>query len=172
MMLVVRFADPASLARWREVELKSPAILSGRGLAEVETVTTTPVSLARRSPPVEKSPTSVFLVIPYKVTAPAADYLNYFDGYVIPQLAGWREEKILVGYDLFVAQFPAGRTWSSMLLLQYTDENALAQREETIARIRSRLENNSAWKSFADTKASFRTEQQSVVAEELGTSKK
>src|ERR1700737_2295948 len=91
MMLVVLFPHPTDIAHWREVELRSPALLNGRGLTEVQSVITTPVVRVRGGAPSENSLDSVFLVIPYKVLTPMPDYISYFDGYVIPQLDGWRE---------------------------------------------------------------------------------
>jgi len=167
MMLIVSFPDAAGMARWREVELQSPAALTGRGLATVQFVGTTPVNRVRGFTSGQNSSSSVFLIIPYKVLAPAVDYLRYFDGYVVPQLEGWRKEKALLGYELYTAQYPAGRPWASTLVLRYTNDAALADRERIISKIRDRLRNDPSWKAFADNKANIRSEQETVVADEL-----
>lgn len=171
-MLVLLFRHAADIGRWHDVELTSPAGLSERGLADVRVVSTTPVTLVRSSLPSPNSAGSIFLIIPYRVMIPITDYLAYFDAYVVPQLDGWRDEKALAHYDLFLAQYPAGRAWSSMLVLRYADENALANRAAIIAKVRDRLRNNPSWKTYADGKAALRSEQQAVVSDEVQTSPK
>jgi hypothetical protein len=170
-MLIVSFSKPADLLRWREVELRSPAALSGRGLAEVQLVTTTPVARVRSVAPRQSSLDPVFLVIPYNVLAPMTDYINYFDGYVVPQLDGWRDENVLLGFDLYTAQYPAGRAWASMLVLRYANDASLADRERIVSKVRDRLRNDPSWKAFADNKANIRSEQEAVVADELHAGK-
>jgi hypothetical protein len=169
MMLVVLFPQATDIGRWRQVEVQSPAALSSRGLADVQSVSTTPVVRVRSFEPARNSPDSVFLVIPYKVLVPTPDYLSYFNGYVLPQLDGWREEKVLVGYNLYIAQYPAGRAWTSMLVLRYADEASLGDRERIIAKVRDRLQSDPSWKAFADNKASIRSEQELVIADKLQT---
>jgi hypothetical protein len=171
MMLIASFSKPADLVRWREVELRSPAALSGRRLADVQVVTTTPVARVRSVAPRQSSHDPVFLVIPYKVLVPMTDYIKYFDGYVAPQLDGWRDENVFLGFDLYTAQYPAGRAWASMLVLRYADDASLADRERIVSKVRDRLRNDPSWKAFSDNKGSIRSEQEAVVADEFQTEK-
>lgn len=167
IMLIVSFSGSADLAHWRDVELRFPAALNSSVLAKVQSVSTVPVLRVRSTAPRQNAHEPVFLVIPYKVLSPMADYLRYFTGYVVPQLDGWRDENALLGYDLYTAQYPAGRPWASLLVLRYANDASLADREKIISKVRDRLQNDPSWKAFADNKTNIRAEQEAVVADEL-----
>ncbi|BCG05108.1 hypothetical protein PPGU19_096760 (plasmid) [Paraburkholderia sp. PGU19] len=166
-MAVLAFATPDDLSRWRTVELTRPAALSGKALSVTTTIHTTPVDTKRAETLGTKSRNAVYVVIPYKTLVPMDEYEKYADGYVIPQFKGWMEEGVLSGYSLYTSQFPAGRPWSAMVMLQYKDEAALSAREAVVAKVRERLKNNPEWKAISDSKKNVRSEEQVVIADSV-----
>ena len=167
MMLIVSFRDESSLDHWRDVERQSPAGLSVETLARLTSVSTTPADLLRNSLPAVDDRRSVFLVIPYDYTVSTPEYVRYVDGYVIPQLEGWRDELVLAHYELYLVRYGASRPWSSLLLLQYVDSEALGARDRIVAKVREKLKENASWKAFADNKQSVRIEKQAIISDEL-----
>lgn len=172
MMLILSFPDGAALNRWRDIETHSPAGLSEQALETVVSVSTTPADLTRNDTFPDARFHPVFLVIPYDYTVSTSEYVSYLDGYVIPQLEGWHEEKVLSHYELFIARYGATRPWSALLVLQYADEDALGARERVVQSVRERLSKNLSWKAFAENKTAVRMERQAVIGDELASSKK
>ena len=166
-MAVLTFSTPEDLYRWRAVERARPAALSGKGLAVATSIHTAPVDAKRADALQAKSPNAVYVVIPYKTLVPADEYEKYADGYVIPQFKGWMEEGVLAGYSLYTSQFPAGRPWNAVVLLQYKDEAALSARDAVVGRVRERLKDNPEWKAISDSKKSVRNEEQVVIADSI-----
>jgi hypothetical protein len=166
-MAVLAFATPDDLYRWRMVERTRPGGLSRKTLAVTTSIHTTPVDTRRAEALDAKSPNAVYVVIPYKTLVPADEYEKYADGYVIPQFKGWMDEGVLSGYSLYTSQFPAGRPWSAMVVLQYKDEAALSAREVVVTKVRQRLKNNPQWKAISDSKKSVRSEEQVVIADSI-----
>ncbi|AXF25909.1 hypothetical protein CUJ89_36530 [Burkholderia pyrrocinia] len=164
-MALLTFATPDDLYRWRTVEQARPAALSGKALAVTTSIRTTPVDTKRAAALDAKSPNPVYVVIPYKTLVSAGDYEKYADAYVIPQFNGWMDEGVLSGYALYTSQFPAGRPWSAMVILQYKDEAALSAREAVVDKVRERLKHNPEWKSISDSKKNVRAEEQVVIAD-------
>jgi len=111
----------------------------------------------------------VFLVIPYEYLVPVNEYLQYLDDYTLPQLDGWMQEGVLARYDIYLARYPVGRPWQSLLVLEYKDDRALAARDATVARVREKLKDNPKWKAISDNKKNVRNERQPVVADPLAT---
>ncbi len=170
-MALLTFATPEDLYRWRAVERTQPAALSAKALAMTTAIHTTPVDTKRAEALDAKSPNAVYVVIPYKTLVPADEYEKYADGYVIPQFKGWIDEGVLSGYSLYTSQFPAGRAWNAMVVLQYKDEAALSAREAVVASVRERLKTNAAWKAISESKKSVRTEEQVVVADPVAVNR-
>jgi len=121
-----------------------------------------PAELVRQSE--TKSKNGVFLIIPYEVKVPSQEYLTYFDDYVVPQIQGWTEEGVLASYGLYLSSSPA---WQSLLVLEYKNDEALARRTETIAKVRARLASNAKWTAVADNKKNIRNEKAPVVADPI-----
>lgn len=168
-MVLLTFATPDDLYRWREVERTHPAALSEKAVALTTSIQTTVVDTKRMRALDTKLPHAVYVVIPYKTLVSPDEYEKYADGYVIPQFQGWMEEGVLSGYSLYTSRFPAGRPWNAMVVLQYKDETALSAREAVVTKVRERLKSNAEWKAISDSKKSVRTEQQVVVADRIGT---
>ena len=164
-MALLTFARYSDVERWNAIERTTPAGLSPKALALVSAIETAPGDLMREGGAV--SPHAALLVIPYELTVSANDYLSYLDGYVVPQMDGWKEEGVLARYSVFLARYPAGRPWQSMLILEYKDDAALAARDATTAKVRSRLANNPKWKAISDAKKSVRNEKAPVIADAI-----
>jgi hypothetical protein len=167
LMTILSFPDSTSLSRWKGVENRSPAGLSPPGLSIVASVGTTPADLTRSNFSGEDDRASVFLVVPYDYSVSTNEYIRYLDGYVVPQLNGWHEEGVLIHYDIFMARYGTARPWSSLLVLQYANEEALGARDRVVAKVRDGLKNDSSWKAFAENKQNVRVEKEAIVSDEL-----
>ena len=167
-MEILTFADAAAQARWDGVERAAPAGLDPRALALTTSISSAPSGLVRRgAAPTAPASGGPFLVIPYDALVPVPEYLKYIDGYTVPQMQGWIEEGVLAGYGLHVARYYAGRPWTALLVLDYRDEDALARRDEVVAKVRARLAADPAWKAISDNKKAMRAEKQLAVADQL-----
>jgi hypothetical protein len=163
-MALLTFARYSDVERWNTTERSSPAGLSPAALALTSAIETAPGDLMREGGDQAHGP---FLVIPYEVIVPVNEYLAYLDGYVVPQMDGWKEEGVLARYGVFLARYPAGRPWQSMLILEYKDDAALGARDVTTAKVRSRINNNPKWKAISDAKKNVRNERAPVIADAI-----
>jgi hypothetical protein len=168
-MTLLTFPSSAELAHWNQMEQAHPAGLSARALALTTAVHTAPVDLVRAGSTGDAASHAVFVVIPYKTLVSANEYLKYADGYVIPQFKGWMGEGVLSRYALYVSSFPAGRPWSTLVILEYKNEAALSARNAVVAKVRKNLQSNAEWKAISDNKKSVRDEEQVVIADPLTT---
>jgi hypothetical protein len=166
-MLIVHFKDDTQFGQWRALERQAPGGLTPKALALVANVDTVAADHVRHGGKGEASAKQVYLAIPYEVSVATDEYLAYLDGYVIPQTEGWRDEGVLAAYDIYLARFPAGRSWQSLLVLGYQDEEALGRRDATVAKVRERLKSNATWKAISDSKKSVRSEKSAVLLDEL-----
>ena len=155
-------------ARWKAIEREFPAGLPRNVLALATAIETVPARLVRHAVHA-KATEPVLLVIPYQVMAPEPEYLAYLDEYVLPQVAGWAEEGVLDSHAVYLAQYPAGRPWQSLLLLEYRGDEALAAREAVVAKVRARLAANAKWKAVSDNKKNVRVERPPVVADPVSS---
>ncbi|HLG86746.1 MAG TPA: hypothetical protein VKZ79_06060 [Alphaproteobacteria bacterium] len=167
--LILTFRNEAALAGWKRVEHEFPAGLTPKALALTSAVETAPADLMREGRARDDATEPTFLVIPYDYAVPEGDYLKYLDGYTIPQLSGWIDEGVLARYSIYLGRYPAGRPWSALLVLEYKDDAAFAQREAVVAKVRARLAANPTWKAFADDKKNIRTEKAPTVADLVAT---
>ena len=160
------FADDSALARWNEIERAAPAGLEPSTIALVQSIETTPATRVR-SDASGGATEPVVLVIPYQVLVPPADYLQYLDGYTVPQFRGWMQEGALQSFDIVTSRYPAGRTWNAMIMLRYRGDAALAERDVVVARVRARLAGNPAWKAISDNKKTIRNERALAIADQI-----
>jgi len=151
-------------ARWKRIERDFPAGLPANVLALTTAIDTVPATLVRHGGQVKESE-PVFLVIPYEVMVATAEYIAYLDDYVLPQLAGWSEEGILASHAVYLARYPAGRPWQSLLVLEYRNDQALAARDAVVAKVRARLTANAKWKAVSENKKNVRAEKTPVLAD-------
>ncbi|MDE2071904.1 MAG: hypothetical protein KGJ81_00550 [Alphaproteobacteria bacterium] len=162
------FAGAEGRARWDAATAEAPAGLTPQDLALTSAIDSTPVTLARGAAAERKPDHPVFLVIPYRVAVSDEAYLKYLDGYTLPQLKGWIGAGILSRYAIYMGEYPAGRPWTAMLVLEYADELALGERDRVKAQVRETLARNPAWKAISDDKSNIRSELSAVVASEAG----
>lgn len=166
-MALVSFGKESDLERWRSKELEAPAGLPPKALSLVTSIDTTPADLMRSQSAVDASDNAVFLVIPYEYVVPVDDYIAYLDGYVVPQLAGWMQEGIVSRYGIYLARYPAGRPWQSLLVLEYRNDQALGARDAVVAKVRARLKEDPKWKAISDGKKNVRIEKSPVLADPM-----
>ena len=164
-MAILTFANAEGVRRWQRIERESPAGLTAKTLALVSAIEAVPGDIRRDGG--SSSANGVQLVIPYEVSVSSEEYLSYLDGYVLPQMDGWMQEGVLARYGIFLAAYPAGRPWQSMLILEYKDDAALARRDATTAKVRARLKDNPTWKAISDAKKTLRTEKAPAIADAI-----
>ena len=70
-------------------------------------------------------------------------------------------------YDVYLARYPAGRPWQSLLVLEYKGDRGLAARDATVARVRAKLKDNPKWKAISDSKKNVRVEKPPVIADPI-----
>ena len=159
----------ADAARWKKIERDFPAGVPANVLALASAVETVPANLVRHGERPGGKGEPVFLVIPYEVTVATKEYVAYLDDYLLPQVAGWAEEGVLGSHAVYLAQYPAGRPWQSLLLLEYRGDEALAAREAVVEKVRARLAANAKWKAVSDNKKNVRVERPPVVADPVSS---
>ena len=167
--LILTFANETAVAGWKMIEHSFPAGLTPKALALTSAIETAPADLMREGAAPAEAQSPVFLVIPYDYSVSENDYLKYLDGYTVPQLEGWIGEGVLSRYRIYLARYAAGRPWMAMLVLEYKDDAALAQRETVVAKVRAKLAANPEWKAISDEKKNVRTEKAPVVADSAAT---
>jgi len=166
-MALVEFPAGGASERWNALEREFPAGLDGHVLGLLGAVHTVPVELARRRSQAPTPARPVVLAIPYQALVPAGEYLAYADAYAIPQFDGWMKEGALSQYSLWSASYPASRPWTHLLLLDYRSEQALAERDAVVAKVRAELKNVPQWRAVSENKAKVREEKQLVVADDI-----
>ena len=166
-MALLSFDKEADIERWKSIELEAPAGLSQKALALATAIDTVPADLMRQNGTAQSGGSSVFLVIPYEYVVPLDDYIAYLDGYVLPQSDGWMEEGVLAGYGVYLARYPAGRRWQSLLVLEYKSDHALGARDAAVAKVRTRLKENPKWKAISDSKKNVRVEKTPMIADPI-----
>jgi hypothetical protein len=167
MLIFLQFRAPEDVAKWNGIERSHPAGLDAEGLRLITGVSTYQLDLVQTGALATAATRPVYVVIPYDYTVSTDEYLQYLRDYVVPQTSGWMDAGVLQSYRLFIGRGVAGRPWSSVFLLEYKDDDALGQREATIARIRDTLKKNPGWKAISDSKQSVRVEKAPIVADEL-----
>lgn len=162
-MLVMSFADyDDGVRRWQEIERTQPGGLDARGLALGEPVQTYSADLSWAEGD-WGGPGNVFYVIPYEYNA-EAEYRDYVDGYVLPQVRGWMKDGALAGYRIYMNRNPVGRRWDSLFIYSYRDLHAFGRREAVLAEVREGLVNDARWKTLNEKKRNIRSEQDNVIA--------
>ena len=167
MLALIQFSTFADVAKWMQVERRTPAGLPPAALALVSEVSTYPVDLARGRASDTSAERPVYLLIPYTYSVAPQTYLQYVDAYVRPQFDGWMREGVLTSYQIFTQRYTAARPWDSLILLEYRDDQSLGAREKTVAKVRQELQSNPEWKALSEGKQSIRVEKEAVIADEL-----
>jgi len=165
-MAVLDFNGVKGRTRWDVASRITPAGLNQQELALTTRIDSTPVNLMREGTDDSKPDHPVFVIIPYRVIVSDDAYLKYLDGYTVPQLEGWKSAGILPRYSIYMGQYPAGRPWTAMLVLEYSGDRALAKRDAVKARVRETLAHDPAWKAISEDKSNIRAELSAAVADE------
>ena len=169
LMTVLKFADQTGISRWKKIEQGQPAGLPAAALALVSTIETAPsdeMNFGKASNPAKQGE-SVFVVLPYNYFVSTDEYIKYADDYIIPQTDGWVKAGLLASYQLILNRYPSGRYWSSLLILEYRNDDALGHRDEVMAKVRAELANNPKWKAISERKQHVREGREYVIADEL-----
>lgn len=103
--------------------------------ASLLSTTTVPADLIDSGSGEGETAGGVYLVIPYESTGNPDDCKDYVMHYLSPLLKASLKEGSLVGYQLFWARFPAGRSWSALAVMHYRDWAALGQRDAVTAKV-------------------------------------
>lgn len=170
MLALLSFKSYLEVSQWKNIEQTSPGGLSQGALTLVTSATTYAmdrVRYAASTQPQSSKKEPVFLIVPYDYSVSADQYVSYLDGYVLPQLSGWMQEQVLSAYDIYLARNAAGRPWSSMLVLEYADDEALGKRESVVAKVRSQLQGNAEWRALSEHKQSVRVEKEAIIADQI-----
>lgn len=170
LMVTLTFADHAAASRWKQIERTRPAGLPAAALAVVSKVETAPSDLHRSgvAKGEVKADDAVYVVLPYNYFVSTNEYIKYVDTYLLPQTDGWLREGVLKTYDVHLNRYPAGRYWSSLLVLQYRSDEALGRRDAAMAKVRAELNaNNPAWKAASESKQNIREGRQYIIADRL-----
>jgi DNA-binding Lrp family transcriptional regulator len=170
MMAFVTFNTFADVTRWKGIEEHTPAGLPHAALKLTKSIHTNPADLYFQGGTFATRPSSaksVFLVIPYDYTVSTAEYVKYSEGYIVPQFDGWLDEGVIASYGIYLGRYAVDRHWSALLVLEYKDDAALGLRERTIAKVRSRLRENPAWKAISDNKQNVRVGRSYIMADPL-----
>jgi hypothetical protein len=168
MLALLSFRKYDDVLRWGFVERRSPAGLPAEAAEWLTGVESYPADLVREKapPPVLDHP--VYLVVPYRLSSPAAYFLTFVDGYERPQLDAWTAEGILAGYGFYMQRYTAGRPWDSLAVLEFKDDLSLGAREKTAAKVRQALQSDQGWQQWDRDAGNARVEQAAVIADELG----
>jgi hypothetical protein len=168
MFLVVRFSHFSDLARWQKIEESFPGGLpvDAQSLASADTSSTADIVKERHAAPTTKE--SQFFVLEYDVLVDMPKYTNYVLGYAVPQFDAWEKTGALSSYASYVNQNPAGAPWSSFIVLEYKDLQALAAREVIKNKARAELAvSNAEWKKWSDDKTAMRKEKAAIPVRAL-----
>lgn len=171
MLAIVRLRSFRGIARWRAVERKSPGGLDSAMLHIaspthefiMDTIGSTHKAQGEGHP-------GVFLVIPYTFSpTPYDEYVTYARQYVLPETNGWLHRGNITGYGLYVNHFYPDSPVQSLLVIEYKDIDALANRTQAVEATREALSHDPAWLTWSRRKANehLRSEGQSVIAEQL-----
>jgi hypothetical protein len=166
-LIFLQFSSPAAASAWSAIEDATPAGLDAEGLRLVSAVSTYPLDLMQTGTAATQAAHPVFLVLPYDYTVSPDEYIAYLRDYVQPQAVGWIDEGVLQSYKMFIGRDASGRPWSSVLLLEYKDDQAFGRRAAVINAVRAKLRSNAAWKAISDRKQSVRVERAAIIAEEI-----
>jgi hypothetical protein len=171
LLAILTFDDFAGIDRWRAVERSSPGGLDARQLRFLTPSAEYLMDIVARARAAGRgSRAGVFLVIPYVFSpTPLERYLQYARGYILPETEGWMRHGNISGYALYVNRFYPDEPVQSLLVIEYTNFDALSHREAVVEQTRKELSADPAWRSWSEAKGTerIRTEKRAVIAEQL-----
>ena len=162
--VLMRFHRYEDVARWKEIEEANPGGLyanfpHARPL-ETQSVDFVWENHGAGDPDRRES---VFLLIPYEYLGLVAEYKDYADCYVVPQLDGWIREGIMNSYRILLNRFPTGDRWQVMLVLEYKDLASFGRRKQVKWKVRRKLRQDPLWVYYAKIKRTIRQELEPVI---------
>ena len=162
--VLMRFHRYADLARWKEIEETMPGglVVNYTTAQPLETQSVDFVWENRGAGDTDRSK-SVFLLIPYEYLGLVAEYKDYVDGYVVPQLEGWIREGIMNSYRILLNRFPTGDRWQAMLILEYKDLESFGRRKQVKWKVRRKLRQDPLWVHYSRIKRTIRQELEPVI---------
>ncbi len=156
LLAVLDFSTPAAADQWKA---RTGAALKPNAIVTWVTV----ASQSDEMP--QPSAQSAFMIAQYDVLVPAPRYESYVQGYLVPQMLAWQKAGILARYALFSAVSGSSPGWQSLLLMEYSDQKAAAQRDKVKDAARQQLAaTDPKWESWSKIKSSIRTEKSLVAA--------
>jgi hypothetical protein len=165
-MAVLSFPNFASVARWKEIEKASPGGLSRDALDMALPLNTYSADLlTRESTDAPQDASRVYFVVAYDLPTPA-EFRDYANSYLVPQAKAAIREGILSAYTIFTNRFPGGKRWQGLLILEYKDVDSFSRRDEVMAKVRTQLRADPAWKA-AEGKNKPAYEREPVISEAL-----
>ena len=109
---------------------------------------------------------TVYFVATYDFPTRAA-YREYATAIAIPVAKAFLHEGDVLGYSVFANRYTGGKRWQGLLVLEYKDPDAFSRRDDVLARIRTQLRNDPAYKA-AESKQPPNFEREPVIADRLG----
>jgi hypothetical protein len=169
-LLILNFTDVAATQRWLELERVSPGGLSPAGQLLATPQMTYFADLQwEGTSPTPPSAHPIFYAIPYSYNS-LDQYKTYVDAYVVPQVKGWMREGVLSHYAIYLNRYNVGPPWDALFIYEYSDLNALGEREQTIAKVRATLRSDPDWVHWNDIKSTVRSESENTILEEVSPS--
>lgn len=168
LMAVLSFEDYGQVARWNQVERRSPGGLNAEALEIASPRNTYLANLQwdRIAERERNANNAVYFVIPYDYTGEAT-YQRYVETYVLPQVNGWLESGTLTRYSIFLNRHPTGKPWDSLFIFEYADHDRFGQRDDEKWGTRADLNQSAPWRLISDIKHQFRTENETVIADRI-----
>ncbi len=118
MMAILTFPTYDDVERWRRSERYAPGGLPPSALALTLYVNSYPVDVTESRTGEEPSIRPVFLVLPYA---------NRMQASSLPGLEAELRHGDLVRLDVFRQHYDAGRPWSSVMVLEYKNDNSFGR---------------------------------------------
>lgn len=163
---VIQFETYEQTDRWRELERINPGGLTVELLKTITPATTYFTDRKWFQGKRGDQKNAIYVMIPYQWVN-RASYTNYIATYGIPQFDGWLKEGVLNSYGIFLNHHATGAPWDAYLLFEYKDATAMGNREIIKQKVRAVLKNDAAWKLIQDSKQTYRTEHEVVMAKAI-----
>lgn len=159
MAVILDFAHFTDLARWKEIEKTMPGGLPAAALAlgAPDSSSLADPFVHAQAPGVDPAKAS-YMVSFYQIVTTRERYQKYVEGYTVPQMKGWIDAGVLTGYSMYLNQ-GVNPTWGALLVMEYKDIDALAQRESVKSGVRQKLgASDPVWKTWSNDKSGIRKE--------------
>jgi hypothetical protein len=166
-MVVLQFHSFSAVQAWNKEEQAHPGGLDDAGLKLADPYMTVAADLPWQKNADRIEDGEAYYIIPYEYKNSAKEYIDYVNGYVIPQFEGWVKTGQVNGYELYFNRYPVGPTWDSLFIQRYKNIAALGQRQAIINGVRAKLRENREWNLWNDRKGTIRDETENSVAELL-----